>query len=59
MMLNFLKRLSPIVFLVLAIVFYTVGFRSGAIALIVLGIAAEIGFWVGIFKLNKPSPEDT
>ena len=42
-----MKRILPIVLCLLgALVFYSLGFSGGAVALIAVGMAFELGFWV-------------
>ena len=47
-----LSRLSPLVFLLLAIGLYAIGLSTGATIVFLLGFLAELGFWVGLFKIR-------
>jgi len=48
------RRALVVLFLVLAVVCYAIGFGAGAVAFIVLGAAAEILFWVHLFRRRRP-----
>lgn len=43
------KRLLLVAFICLAILFYTIGSKTGALAFIIMGCVLEIAFWIGIF----------
>jgi hypothetical protein len=47
------RRALVLLFLVLAVVCYAIGFGAGAVAFIVLGAAAEILFWVHLFRRRR------
>ena len=42
--------LTALVFLLMALVFYVLGFATTATAFIALGAAAELMFWVNLFR---------
>lgn len=51
-----MKRILPIILCLLAaLVFYSVGFTSGAVVLIAVGVAFEAGFWVLAFRSFRSS----
>ncbi|GGF81244.1 hypothetical protein [Alteromonas lipolytica] len=53
------KRVSLLAVLLLgALGFYQVGFQSGALLFLALGVVLEISFWFGVFKWQKAKSED-
>lgn len=48
-----LKRCWPLGLLAIALSLYAIGFSTGATVLLVVGVLAEAGFWVGLFKLGN------
>ena len=53
MALKFSTRVWVLVFLALAIVFYVAGFGLSATVFLVLGMLAELGFWIGLWRSTK------
>ena len=43
-------RMMALIFLALALLFYGLGFATTATAFIALGVAAEVMFWVNLFR---------
>ena len=43
-------RTIALIFLAMALVFYGLGLATAATAFIVLGVAAELMFWVNLFR---------
>ena len=47
------NHLWTFVFLVLALALYAVGMAAGAVILLLMGFAAEIVFWISLFKTHR------
>ena len=47
---SFSPRMIALIFLAVALVFYGLGMALAATTFIVLGVAAEVMFWVNLFR---------
>lgn len=50
-MTNLLRFVILAALLIVAIIFYTIGFSTGTVFIITLGVLFELAFWFGIFKV--------
>ena len=49
---SILRRFWPLALMLLAIGLYAIGLSTGATIIFVLGMFAELGFWIGLFRVR-------